>query len=106
MEQKFLKEDKYLLAKKQVEKIKGFYNHLTSYILVNIFISCVIIFGLMHRDNSNFTEVISNFGVYATWIFWGIGLLSHWNCIFGKKLFFSKKWEEKKLKEYMDNEKF
>ncbi|MGK0414076.1 MAG: hypothetical protein ACJA1B_002296, partial [Polaribacter sp.] len=35
----FKEEHKYLLAKKRVEKIKGFYIHLVVYIIVNIFIS-------------------------------------------------------------------
>lgn len=106
MNRDLTKEKNYLLAKKRVDKLKGFYKHFISYILVNVFISIVIILGLMKKEGKGFTEVVFNFGVYATWIFWGIGVFFHWMGVFGQNLFFSKKWEEKKLQEYMKNEKF
>ncbi|MGB1042569.1 MAG: 2TM domain-containing protein [Tenacibaculum sp.] len=104
-EENYAQEHKYLLAKKRVEKIKGFYVHLAVYIGVNIFISCVIIFGLIN-DGDSFNDAISNFGAYATWLFWGIGLFFHWIGVFGTNIFFGKNWEERKIKEYMDNDKF
>ncbi|WP_255402281.1 2TM domain-containing protein [Tenacibaculum sp. SG-28] len=53
MEQEFLEERKYLQAKKRVEKIKGFYWHFISYVVVNIFVSSIIIFGIM-KDTGAF----------------------------------------------------
>ena len=47
MERDFRREQKYILAKKRVDKIKGFYWHAISYVFINIFISVVIIVGLM-----------------------------------------------------------
>jgi hypothetical protein len=41
---------------------------------------------------------------YSTVFFWGIGLFFHWFGVFGKNLLFSKSWEERKIKEYMDKE--
>jgi len=38
---------KYLRAKKRVEKIKGFNVHLIVYIIINTFLSGIIVFGLM-----------------------------------------------------------
>ena len=46
MEKEFLKEQQYLNAKKRVKEIKGFYSHFLIYVIINIFISGVIIFGL------------------------------------------------------------
>jgi len=46
MERAFIKEQKYIKAKKRVKKIKGFYTHFAVYIVVNIFLSGIIIFGL------------------------------------------------------------
>ncbi|CAL2101168.1 2TM domain-containing protein [Tenacibaculum sp. 190130A14a] len=105
MERNYTEEHKYLLAKKRVEKIKGFYWHLVAYVGVNFFISGVIVFGLMHDEGDTFTDAISNFGVYATWIFWGIGVFFHWLGTFGTNIFFSKDWEQKKIKEYLDEMK-
>ncbi|WP_347174464.1 2TM domain-containing protein [Polaribacter uvawellassae] len=94
---------KYLRAKKRVEKIKGFYVHLIVYIIVNTFLSGIIIFGLMNDEGDSFNEVIQNFGVYSTWVFWGIGIFFHWLGVFGFNVV-GKNWEEKKLKEIMEEE--
>ena len=94
---------KYLRAKKKVEKIKGFYVHFSVYVVVNIFISGIIIYGLTH-DGDSYGEAFSNFGVYSTWVFWGIGVFFHWLGVFGFNSFFGSNWEEKKLKEFMDRE--
>ena len=104
MQQNFTQEDSFIRAKKRVKAIKGFYVHLIVYVLVNIFISGIIIFGLMQSDYS-FSNAITNFGVYSTWLFWGIGMFFHWMGIFGfKSLGFGNDWEEKKIKELMDKE--
>ncbi|WGH75821.1 2TM domain-containing protein [Tenacibaculum tangerinum] len=102
MEGDNLHEQKYLLAKKRVDKIKGFYHHLLVYVVVNVFISAIIITGLMRDDKDTFTEAISNFGVYSTWLFWGIGIVFHWLGVFGTKSLFSKDWEERKIQEYIN----
>ena len=107
MESNFLQEQKYIKARKRVKEIKGFYIHLTVYILVNIFISGVIIFGLTRDEDNSIADAISNFGVYSTWIFWGIGMFFHWLGVFGfRSLGFGKDWEEKKIKEMMDEDTF
>ena len=57
----FTEEHKYLLAKKRVEKIKGFYIHLAVYIGVNIFISAIII-GWAFLEPTYFSEKIGRKG--------------------------------------------
>ena len=47
MESDFLQEQNYIRAKKRVKEIKGFYIHLMVYIVINIMISGVIVYGLM-----------------------------------------------------------
>lgn len=103
MESQFTQEQNYLRAKKRVKAIKGFYSHLLVYILVNIFISAVIIYGLV-QSNYSFNDIISNFGVYSTWLFWGIGVGFHWMGVFGFKSVISQDWEDRKIKELMDKE--
>ena len=104
MEIEFTKEQNYIRAKKRVKAIKGFYIHLLVFVIVNIFISGVVIFGLL-QSNYSFYDAITNFGVYSTWLFWGIGMFFHWLSVFGLNLLgLGNNWEEKKIKEFM-NEK-
>jgi len=105
MERDYTDEHKYMLAKKRVEKIKGFYIHLAVYFIVNIFISGIIIFGLTNDSDSEYTflEAITHFGVYSTWFFWGIGVVFHWLGVFGSGFFFGKDWEKKQIEKYMNN---
>ncbi|QMU63990.1 MAG: hypothetical protein GKR88_06555 [Flavobacteriaceae bacterium] len=101
MEKNYLKEQQYLKAKKRVKDIKGFYSHLVVYIIINTFISGIIVYGLSYDSGSDFLEVITHFGVYSTWLFWGIGLFFHWLGVFGFKNILGKSWEDKKIKELM-----
>ncbi len=106
MERKYLEqpnhreEDRYLRAKKRVKQIQGFYWHLFWYFAVNIFI------WVMAFRGSDPGENFLNFGTFSTAFFWGIGLVAHWASVFGKNLVFSKNWEERKIKEYMDKDRF
>ena len=52
MESDFLQEQNYIRAKKRVKEIKGFYIHLMVYIIINIMISGVIVYGLMHSGDT------------------------------------------------------
>lgn len=86
--------EKYQRAKKQVEEIKGFYSHLLSYITVNSFL---IVINLMYSP------------VYL-WFFypllgWGIGLFFHAMKVFNFIPFLNKDWEERKINEYIEQEK-
>lgn len=102
MNKEYFKEQQYIKAKKRVKEIKGFYSHFLIYILVNIFISSIIIFGLTYSGESSFLESFSQFGVYSTWLFWGIGIFFHWLSVFGFKNILGSAWEEKKIKEIIE----
>ncbi len=102
MTQEYTEERRYLLAKKKVDEIKGFYIHFAVYCIVNTALSTLIFYGLMSDDEHSFSEVFSNFGLYSTWVFWGIGLAFHWVGVFGSRFFFSKNWEARKMQEYLD----
>lgn len=105
MEQKYLKEnnfsdeDRYLRAQKRVKQIQGFYWHLFWYFAVNIFLWVMTYRGLDEGED------FFAFGHFSTAFFWGIGVIAHWSSVFGKHLVFSKNWEERKIKEYMDKDK-
>jgi len=96
--------DNYLSAKKKVEELKGFYIHLSIYVLVNFFISMAKIVRNIY-DGETFNEAFFDFGTFAVWIFWGIGIFFHGLGVLGKNIFFSKNWQERKIKEFMDEDK-
>jgi hypothetical protein len=96
----FNRDERYEIAVKRVKSIKGFYVHLIVYILVNIFI---IAGNLM--NNSNNDPFFWSWQTFSTALFWGIGLLAHGLSVFGKNLFFSSNWEEKKIQEFLDKDK-
>lgn len=94
------REDKYLEAKARLNKLKGFYHHLFWYIAVNVFIVTMVYI------NSENIDDFWNYGTFSTAFFWGIGVVFHAVCVFGKNLIFSKSWEERRIKEYMEKNKF
>jgi hypothetical protein len=80
----------YLRAKKQVDKEKSFYGDLTSYCII---IPMLAIFNFL---STSFPWVI------FPAIGWGIGLLFHGFAAFNYNPFFGKDWEERKIKQLMD----
>jgi hypothetical protein len=91
-------DERYYLAYKRVKRIKGFYIHLLVYVLVNLFI-----LGRKYYDDGSVN--FYDWDTFSTPIFWGIGIIAHASSVFGKDLFFSDNWEERKIKEYMEKEK-
>lgn len=95
---------KYVRAKKRVEEIKKYYTHLAVYIIINTIIS---ITKVVHdvEDGRELAEAIFRFDTFSLWVWWGIGMAFHTYKVFGANLLFmDKDWEERKIKEYM-NEK-
>ncbi len=93
---------KYLRAKKRVEKLKGYYWHLTIFLVINISLSVYKIF-LDMRGGDTFEEALIDYDNYSLWIWWGIGMFFHTYGVFGSRLLFmNKDWEDKKIREYMD----
>ena len=93
MEDRYTEEERYFKAKKRVEELKGFYGNLIAYIVVNI--------GLMVIN-----LVTSPQYLWFLWSlgWWGVGLLFHGFKVFDYMPFFSKDWEERKIKEFIEKE--
>ncbi|TLP71251.1 2TM domain-containing protein [Maribacter sp. ACAM166] len=100
----FEKSDKLLRAQKRVKKLKGFYIHLIVYLLVNIFISTTTVIARMNGGET-FNEAFFNFASFSTAIFWGIGLAFHGAKVFNYNPFFSRDWEERQIRKYVDKDK-
>ena len=92
-------EIKYLEAKKRVKKLKGFYIHLTIYVLVNLMIV------LINYQDLKPGESYFKYENFITLFFWGIGLLAHAMSVFVPQFILGKNWEERKIRELMDKEK-
>ncbi|WP_194852383.1 2TM domain-containing protein [Nonlabens antarcticus] len=87
-------QEKYARARARVDELKGFYNHLIIYIIINAGIA-----GLNYYSNQwQFTWFL--FPLLG----WGIGLASHAVRTFRWNPFTSKDWEERKLREIMEQE--
>jgi uncharacterized membrane protein len=85
---------KYQRAKERVKEVKGFYGHLISFIVVNVFLAIV-----------NLLTTPGFWWFLFVTFFWGIGLIIHGLSVFMKRGLFSKEWEERKIKKYMEEEK-
>lgn len=101
---------KYSKAKKRVEDIKGFYQHLIVYLLVNIGLivlrSPIMVFfadNTPPRADENFLEWL-DLNLLVTPLVWGIGLLIHGIAVFGATPGFVKKWEKRKINEYLEED--
>lgn len=90
---------KYLEAKKRVKKLKGFYSHLTIYILVNLFIVFINIHDLKPGES------YFQYKNFITLFFWGIGLLAHGMSVFVPQFVLGRNWEERKIRELMNKNK-
>lgn len=87
-------ESKYLRAKERVTEIKKFYTSLISYVVVIAFLA-----GLnYYTDKWSYPWFLwAAFG-------WGIGLTFQAIKTFGLNPFFGKNWEERKIKEFMNDD--
>lgn len=83
----------YRAARSKVHRLKGFYTHLFFYLLVN---AGLIALNLLYSPGH-------------LWFFWpllgwGIGIASHAFNTFQPFSLFSKNWEERKIREYLEKE--
>ncbi|QWX85560.1 2TM domain-containing protein [Cellulophaga sp. HaHaR_3_176] len=90
----YLDDKRYKNAKERVEKIKGFYGNLMAYCIV------IPILALINYKTSSFLWVI--FPALG----WGFGVLAHGMSAFGYNPLLGKKWEERKMREYMNDDEF
>ncbi len=107
---------KYEKAKKQVEALKDFYNHLTWYLLVNVglFLIKSDILDYFEKNRENTVEFLHwlHWNIIATPMIWGVGLLFHGLYVFKFKSITIKDlkprilrdWEEKQIQKYMEED--
>lgn len=93
MKKQYTEEERYYNARKRVEEIKGFYGNLIAYIVVN---AGLLVINLLTSPHY----------LWFLWplLWWGIGVVFHGLKVFNYMPFFSKDWEEKKIKEFIEKE--
>jgi amino acid transporter len=95
---------KYERAKKRVEAIKGFYSHAIVYAIFTFIIIFIkndfIVTIRVPEDAVNWL----NWNIILTPLLWGIVLLIHGIYAFRYTPRFLKKWETRKIREFIKNE--
>ena len=84
-----LQRDAEKRARERVEEIKGFYQHLTVYLVVNAILFLI--------------DIFSGGGTWFYWVLlgWGIAVAFHASSTFDILPWTSKEWEERKVREIM-----
>ena len=90
---------RYQEALKRVKKIKNFYSHLVVFVVINLMIMIV---NMQELDPGESYFKLHNF---FTLLAWGVGLLAHALSVFLPSALLGKNWEEKKIKQLMEQEK-
>ena len=91
----YLEDKRYEKAKERVQKIKGFYGNLLAYCIVIPFLIFI-----------NFTSGSSFPWSLFPALGWGFGVTAHGFEAFGYNPLFGRGWEERKMREFMDDENF
>ncbi len=91
-------------AKRRLEELKGFYWHLAAYVGVNSFITITKLVRNM-ANGETLSQAFFDFGTFAVWLFWGIGIFFHALKVYSYNPIFSKEWEERQIQKYIEKDK-
>ncbi|MDT8413775.1 MAG: 2TM domain-containing protein [Flavobacteriaceae bacterium] len=95
----FEKDEAYFRARKRLKDLKGFYSHLTVYIVIN-----AALLLMYHWSDLRSGQLTFEWWRFSTLFFWGIGLAAHALGVFGKYWFLNSQWEARKIKQFMEEE--
>ena len=90
----YINDKRYEKAKEHVEQLKGFYGNLLAYCIV---IPCL---AILNYNTTSFPWII-----FPT-LGWGFGVTVHGMEVFGYNPLWGKRWEERKLRKFMDDDTF
>ncbi|MDE3740788.1 2TM domain-containing protein [Maribacter polysaccharolyticus] len=93
-QQTYIDDKRYKKAKEHVEQLKGFYGNLLAYCIVIPFLA------ILNYNTTAFPWVI------FPAIGWGFGVAVHGMEVFGYNPLWGKSWEERKMREFMEDEDF
>lgn len=92
-QESYISEKKYEMAKEQVEKLKAFYVHFGIYLVFT-----PIFIWLNFKSGTGFPWALFPIGG------WGFGVAGHAADTFNWNPFFGKGWEDRKIRELMDED--
>ncbi len=93
-QKEYIADKRYEKAKEKVEAVKGFYGNLAAYCIVIPFLA------YLNYNTTNFPWVL--FPILG----WGFGVAMHGMGAFGYHPILGKRWEEKKMREFMEDDRF
>jgi len=98
--------DKLAKAKQKVEAIKGFYNHVVVYVVINIFLFFFkdkFVLTILNKNAIGDPDFLNwiDWNFYGTPIIWGLVLAIHGIVVFGTFSRFFTKWEDRQIKKIM-----
>ncbi len=90
----FLEDKRYERAKERMEAVKSFYGHLVAYCIV------IPILVVINYNTTSFPWVI--FPAFG----WGFSVVAHGMKAYGYNPLWGKSWEEKKMRQFMEDDNF
>ncbi len=94
IQKEYIMDKRYEKAKERVEAVKGFYGNLLAYCIVIPFLA------LLNYKSTGFPWVL------FPMLVWGFGLVMHGMGAFGYNPIWGKRWEQKKMRDFMEDERF
>jgi hypothetical protein len=91
-------------AKKRVEQLKKFYKHVAFYVVITAFFIGRRIYKDISYGDSIF-EAFTDISNYRLFFWWTVILILHGLKTYRFDFFFSKDWEERKIKEEVNKQK-
>jgi hypothetical protein len=85
---------RYERARRRVREIRAFYFHIAVFAVVNVVLHVI-----------NFVTAPTVYWAFWPLFGWGIGLLAHGLATYRWMPFIGKDWEERKIREFMDNDR-
>ncbi len=86
-------EQRYQRARSRVDQLKGFYSHLTVFIIVNLFLFLLNFFSG------------GEWWFYWPLLGWGIGIIAHALSVFVGSGRLTQDWEDRKIRELMEQDR-
>lgn len=84
---------KLVRARKRIQELRGFYQHLAAYLFVNVL---AVVANLMSSPQK----------MWCQWLIigWGLGLGLHAFTVYSADLLWGSSWESRKMKELLDQD--
>lgn len=97
--------NKYERATKRVKELKGFYNHIKIFVLVNLFLYGVRS-GFFHRFLADDFPIRPEYfdWIHINLLIWTVILLVHALITYRNKFPFYKNWEARQLQKFIEEE--